>query len=111
MSKNMLSSFYGKLCTPAKIYMVLITLSILAGLIADTPVMILFVHAIFSFFWLIFLDCLCLKGMSCLSWVLVLSPIITLVLAIYFMDVMMMTAEKMLHPDHVKTIKTILGKK
>jgi len=27
------------------------------------------------------------------------------------MDVMMMTAEKMLHPDHVKTIKTILGKK
>ena len=111
MSKNMLSSFYGKLCTPAKIYMVLITLSILAGLIVDTPLIILFVHAIFSFFWLIFLDCLCLKGMSCLSWILVLSPIITLVLAIYFMDVLMMEAKKNLHPDHFKKIKRVLGKK
>ena len=104
MAKNMLSSFFGKLCVPAKIYVALVLLSILAGLIQDMPLMILFVHAIFSFFWVLFLDCLCLKGMSCLSWILVLTPIIALLLAIYYQDVLMVAAKKNLGPDLVKTV-------
>ena len=110
MVKNMVTSFYGKLCLPAKIYMVLVTLSVFLGIIVDTPLIVIFIHAIFSFFWILFLDCLCLKGMNCVSWVLVLSPIITLLFAIYFMDLFIMAAEKNLHPDHVKNLKKILKK-
>lgn len=60
-----------KLCTPAIVYLVLSIIALLIGLKAFT-----FLHILVIFLWTFVLNFLCSIGLTVVSWILVLLPII-----------------------------------
>lgn len=62
---------YGDMCTPARVYVVLSVIAIIASLFTRSPLGILF-HMATSILWAFFLAWLCDQGHSGISWFLVL---------------------------------------
>jgi len=62
---------YGNMCTPARVYVVLSVIAIIASLFSRSPLGILF-HMITSVVWAFFLAWLCDEGHTGISWFLVL---------------------------------------
>lgn len=68
------------LCTPALIYFILAIMSILLLIVNKTTVLIVFTNMVVILLWTWFLNFVCNKGFTTISWILVLSPyIITLI--------------------------------
>ena len=83
----------GELCTPAKVYMVIAAVSILASFMTDSLFGIAF-HAIVSLLWAFFLGWLCDSGHSGVSWFLVLWLPALMFVFIIFGFVYLMTIKK-----------------
>lgn len=73
----------SKLCTPAVIYLVLSVIAILMAIMKRMSMMTVIVKTLFVLLWTWFLNFLCSKGYSGISWFLVLLPFIFIVLAVF----------------------------
>ena len=73
----------SKLCTPAMLYLILSILAILMAIMKRASMMTIVVKALFVLLWTWFLNFLCSKGYSGISWFLVLLPFIFIVLAVF----------------------------
>lgn len=72
-----------KLCTPAMLYLVLSVIAILMAIMKRASMMTIVVKTLFVLLWTWFLNFLCSKGYSGISWFLVLLPFVFLVLAVF----------------------------
>lgn len=77
------SSSFKSLCTPAMIYLVIGVISLLF-MIGQVSIMALVVKVIFLLLWTWFLNFLCSKGYTGISWFLVVIPYVFLVLILIF---------------------------
>lgn len=73
----------SKLCTPAMLYLVLSVIAILMAIMKRASMMTIVVKTLFVLLWTWFLNFLCSKGYSGISWFLVLLPFVFLVLAVF----------------------------
>lgn len=71
-----------KLCTPALLYFVLAVISILLMIINKTAAAYVFGNIVGVLLWTWFLNFFCNKGFTMVSWVLVLSPYVIILLAL-----------------------------
>jgi hypothetical protein len=76
---------FTHLCAPAKLYFVLVIISIIVGLFSGFQVLAIILKLIFAFIWTIVLNWLCKKGWKVLSWILVLLPFILMIVAYFGM--------------------------
>ena len=70
------------LCTPAKIYLAIAIVASVVALFRGISFGAVFVKLLFAFFWTYVLGWFCKKGMSYLSWFLVLLPYFVILLAV-----------------------------
>lgn len=70
-----------KLCTPALIYFVLAIVALVIMVVNKTPAMLLMSNLVFVILWTWFLNFFCTKGFTNISWALVISPYIILLVA------------------------------
>ena len=79
-------SFFKSLCTPALVSLFLAIVFTILQITEITKTFILFsvVHLIFSTIWALFLDFLCKKGLTTLSWILVMAPVLLVIVIIAF---------------------------
>lgn len=73
---------FDKLCTPARLYLVISIITIFLALFNHFNIIALAIKILFTAVWTIVLTCLCDKGFTFLSWFLVLFPYILILLAI-----------------------------
>ena len=71
-----------KLCTPALLYFVLAVISILFMIINKTAAAYVFGNIVGVLLWTWFLNFFCNKGFTIVSWVLVLSPYVIILIAL-----------------------------
>jgi F0F1-type ATP synthase assembly protein I len=64
----------SKLCTPAMLYLVFAAISVVVGVFQKFQLLSLLVNVIFVAAWTWFLNFLCSKGYTSISWFLVLLP-------------------------------------
>ena len=64
------------LCTPASIYFWISIIGLTIGFLTKFQLMTSIINLLFILLWTYFLNYLCSKGYSTVSWVLVLLPII-----------------------------------
>jgi hypothetical protein len=81
---------FNSLCDPAKLYFVLVFISILMALFRGMPIMNVLIKLIFAFFWVMVLNWICNKGYRAVSWFLVLLPFIMMILPAMGMSSSMM---------------------
>ena len=74
---------FTELCSPAKLYFVLVIISIIIGVFSGFQVLAIIIKLIFAVIWTMVLNWLCKKGWKTLSWILVLLPFL-LILVTYF---------------------------
>jgi hypothetical protein len=67
-----------KLCTPAKVYLVVSVVSVLIALFRRSPVTTVLVQFLFVLLWTFALNWLCSKGYKNVSWFLVVLPYVML---------------------------------
>lgn len=72
---------FSQLCLPAKIYFAIAVIASIVMLFNGISFMVIFVKLIFAFMWTFVLGWLCKKGLTAISWFLVLLPYIILLLA------------------------------
>ena len=65
---------FSKYCTPAQLYLVLAAISLLSGFLKNFSVLTLLANAVFVVLFAWILNFLCRKGLTGLSWILVLLP-------------------------------------
>ena len=65
-----------KLCVPAMVYFGLACISILFGVMGNISARSLFAKGIYAIIWTWFLNFICVKGYSTVSWVLVILPFV-----------------------------------
>ena len=64
----------SKLCTPAMLYLVLAAISVVIGVFQKFQLLSLLAKVVFVAAWTWFLNFLCSKGYTSISWFLVLLP-------------------------------------
>tara|TARA_Y100000816_G_scaffold30830_1_gene19749 strand:- start:80242 stop:80655 length:414 start_codon:yes stop_codon:yes gene_type:complete len=69
---------FGKYCTPAQVYLVLAVIGLVSGFLKNFRVLTLIFNTIFVFLFAWILNFLCSKGLTAISWVLVLLPFVLL---------------------------------
>jgi hypothetical protein len=74
---------FSKLCTPAKIYFSIAVIATIIGLFNGLSIMAAFWKLVFAFIWTFVLGWLCKKGLTSISWFLVLLPYIIIALAMF----------------------------
>lgn len=67
---------FGKYCTPAQLYLILAGISLLTAFFQNFRVVTLGVNFLFVVIWTWVLNWLCTKGLSTVSWALVLLPFV-----------------------------------
>ena len=65
---------FSKYCTPAQLYLVLAAISLLSGFLKNFSLITLLSNAVFVVIFAWILNFLCRKGLTSLSWILVLLP-------------------------------------
>ena len=75
---------FSKLCSPALLYLVLSAISIFIAFFHKFQIMTLVVKTVFVLLWTWFLNFLCSKGHTGISWFLVLLPFILMILMFVF---------------------------
>jgi hypothetical protein len=68
------------LCAPAKIYLVVTLFFCVMALMHDAPFLAVGIKVVFAFIWTYLLGWLCKKGLSAISWILILLPFIVIFL-------------------------------
>jgi len=76
-----MQSMFKKLCTPAKIYLVIAIVSSIISLFSKGSMYSVVIHLLFALFWAYILSWLCKKGYSGISWTLLLLPYVIFLLA------------------------------
>ena len=71
---------FKKLCSPAKIYLVVSLFACVMALMHDAPFMMVGIKVVFALIWTCILSWLCKKGFASISWVLILLPFIVIFL-------------------------------
>lgn len=71
-----------QLCTPALIYFILAIISIILLIVNKTTIAIVFMNMVGVLLWTWFLNFMCNKGFTNVSWVFVVSPYIITVIAL-----------------------------
>ena len=74
--------YFNILCNPAKLYAVLIAITLILALFNGIPFLAIANKLIFAIFWTIVLNWFCSKGYSWFSWILVLLPFVLLILGV-----------------------------
>lgn len=74
---------FSKLCSPAKLYLVITVIGIVMALFNKVSFMMVLVKLIFALLWTFVLNWLCEKGYKTLSWILVLLPFIVIILGMF----------------------------
>ena len=74
---------FGKYCTPAQVYLVLAVIGLVSGFLKNFRVMTLIFNSIFVVLFAWILNFLCSKGLTAISWVLVLLPFVLLASAFF----------------------------
>ncbi len=74
---------FSELCTPAKIYFAIAVIASIFALFNRVGVMAVVMKLFFAFIWTFVLGWLCKKGLTSLSWFLVLLPYIIIALAMF----------------------------
>lgn len=69
---------FNKYCSPAQLYLVLAAIGLISGFLKNFRVFTLIFNAIFVVLFAFILNFLCSKGLTPLSWVLVLLPFVLL---------------------------------
>ena len=95
---------FGKYCTPAQVYLVLAVIGLVSGFLKNFRVLTLIFNSIFVVLFAWILNFLCSKGLTAISWVLVLLPFVLLA-ATFFLA--MDAAD---HKDH-ETVVIVEGMK
>jgi hypothetical protein len=67
---------FGKYCTPAQLYLILGTISIISAFFKKFSIETLLTNALFLVIWAWVLNWLCSKGFTAISWILVMLPFI-----------------------------------
>ena len=75
-------NYFNSLCNPAKLYAVLIAITLLLALFNGVPIMALAIKLIFAIIWTGALNYICGSGFTWFSWVLVLLPFVLLILGV-----------------------------
>ena len=88
------SSSMSSLCTPAMVYIVIAIIGIMMSAFHNFQPLSLLMNVIFVIVWTWFLNFLCTKGYTGISWFLVLLPFILLLLAGVIMLEIFATAAK-----------------
>ena len=70
---------FKQLCEPAKLYFILVIISIIIGLFSGFKVLAIIIKLFFAVIWTFILNWLCKKGWSTLSWILVILPFIIMI--------------------------------
>lgn len=83
-----------KLCTPAKVYLVVSVVSCLIALFRRSPVTTVLVQFLFVLLWTFALNWLCSKGYKSVSWFLVILPYVMLMFGMIRMTNMMVATPK-----------------
>ena len=65
---------FSKLCTPAMIYFVISVITLVIGVFTNFHIISLLIKGLFILVWTWFLNYLCKKGYSVISWILVILP-------------------------------------
>ena len=74
---------FKKYCTPAQVYLVLAVIGLVSGFLRNFRVMTLIFNSIFVVLFAWILNFLCSKGLTAISWVLVLLPFVLLASAFF----------------------------
>jgi hypothetical protein len=69
----------SKLCTPAFIYFFLAVISIVIAIFNNVRAITILIKIVFVLVWTWFLNYLCKKGYSVISWVLVILPFLMMI--------------------------------
>jgi len=69
---------FSKYCTPAQLYLVFAVIGLLSAFLKNFGILTLLVNGLFVVIWAWILNWLCRKGLSAISWILVLLPFILL---------------------------------
>ena len=75
-------SFLSNLCNPAMIYIIMSIITMTVSSISSFNIVSILVSTILVLAWTYFLNYLCSKGYSTISWVLVIIPLISMALAL-----------------------------
>ena len=96
----------SKLCTPAMLYLVLAAISVVVGVFQKFQLFSLLVKVAFVAAWTWFLNFLCSKGYTAISWFLVLLPFL-LMFGVFAMAMEVVnSANASMMPPAVKQPKT-----
>ena len=77
-----MTNYFNSLCNPAKLYAVLIAITLLLALFNGVPLIAIGVKLIFAIVWTVALNYICGNGFTWFSWILVLMPFVLLVLGV-----------------------------
>ena len=69
---------FKTLCTPAHLYLVLSIITVIVAFFNQFSAMAIVIKMIWIFLWTYLLNCLCKKGFSTISWILVLIPFVAI---------------------------------
>jgi ABC-type nickel/cobalt efflux system permease component RcnA len=94
----------GSLCNPAKVYIAISVVSILASLMSDSISGVVF-HGFMAVLWAFFLGWLCDKGHTTTSWLLVLWLPAMMLLLVVFGTLFLLTRSKQQRADLIDKMK------
>ena len=75
-------NFFNSLCKPAKLYAVLIAITLILSLFNGVPLIAVSIKLIFAIIWTGALNYICSSGFTWFSWVLVLMPFVLFILGV-----------------------------
>ena len=78
-----MSNYFNSLCNPAKLYAVLIIITLLLAVVNGVPLIAIGIKLIFAIIWTYILNYICGNGFTWFSWVLVFMPFVLLILGIF----------------------------
>ena len=96
----------SKLCTPAMLYLVLAAISVVVGVFQKFQLFSLLVKVAFVAAWTWFLNFLCSKGYTAISWFLVLLPFLLMFGVFAMAREVVNSANASMMPPAVKQPKT-----
>ena len=77
----------SKLCTPAYLYFVVSIITLIIGAFMNFNLSSFLMNGLFIFVWSWFLNFLCKKGFTVVSWILVIIPYLFLLFVLFFVGV------------------------
>ena len=77
-----MTNYFNNLCNPAKLYAVLVAITLILALFNGIPIIAVAIKLVFAIVWTAVLNFICGKGYTWFSWVLVLLPFVLLVLGV-----------------------------